>query len=499
MFEKITPEQAGISSAYVKKFIERLQKRGITAHSVLMMRGDAIFAEYYWAPFNRDFCHRMYSQTKSYVGIAIGLLVEEGKLSLDDKVISFFPERITCDTSVYKYVTEATVEDLLTMQTAGGPPNWFTYEDNADRVKLYFDKSSDKRPAGCFWEYDSPGSMVLSALVEKLSGMSLLDYLRHRLFNKMGTFRTAHVLKTRNGDSWGDSALLCTARDMASFGRLLMREGNWEGEQLVDAAYVKKATSRICDNSVTGLNTYSSFGYGYQIWRCDGNGFFFNGMGGQFTFCLPDYDILFSCTGDNQGHPMAGEVIFSAFYDLIVENLSPVGVSLAEDPAAYAALETATADLKLRCMDMPYTSDYEERINGKEFICNANASGITRFSFTFEEGDRGVFRYENATGEKELPFGMRHNVFGKFPQLGYSDEFGGTRTTNGFKYGCAVSAAWRDANKLMLRVQIIDRYFGNMTAVFAFKGDEAYVSIISNAEDFLTEYKGQFLARMKQD
>ena len=91
MFEKITPEQAGISSKTVKSFIQKLEKRGAITHSVLFMRGDKIFAEAYWKPFHKDFCHRQYSQTKSFVGIAIGLLEEEGKLCLDDKIVDYFP------------------------------------------------------------------------------------------------------------------------------------------------------------------------------------------------------------------------------------------------------------------------------------------------------------------------------------------------------------------------------------------------------------------------
>ena len=93
MFEKIVPEMAGISSAAIARFIKLLNKRGMQMHSVLMMKGDKLFAEYYWSPFNKDFCHRMYSQTKSYTAVAIGLLEEEGKLSLDDPMVKYFPDR----------------------------------------------------------------------------------------------------------------------------------------------------------------------------------------------------------------------------------------------------------------------------------------------------------------------------------------------------------------------------------------------------------------------
>lgn len=91
MFSKITPEQAGISSRKIAAFIRLLEKCDFNTHGVLLMRGSQIFAEYYWAPFTKDTCHRMYSQTKSLVSIAIGLLEEEGRLRLDDYTYTYFP------------------------------------------------------------------------------------------------------------------------------------------------------------------------------------------------------------------------------------------------------------------------------------------------------------------------------------------------------------------------------------------------------------------------
>ncbi|MBQ7387145.1 MAG: serine hydrolase, partial [Clostridia bacterium] len=133
MFEKITPEAAGIPSSKIQEFISLLERRGASTHSLLMMRGGKVLAEYYWAPFNKDFCHRMYSQTKSFVGVAIGLLLEEGKLALDDKIVSYFPEKIERD--VPKYLAELTIREMLTMTTAGPNESWFT-DGDPDRPQL---------------------------------------------------------------------------------------------------------------------------------------------------------------------------------------------------------------------------------------------------------------------------------------------------------------------------------------------------------------------------
>ena len=493
MFEKITPEAAGISSDKILKFLARIEKRGAIMHSILMMRHGKVLTEHYWAPFNKDFCHRMYSQTKSYAAIAIGLLEEEGKLSLDEKVASIFPEKIEGEIS--DYLKEQTVRQMLTMTTVGNPDNWFT-RGNPDRTNLYFNNRKEPtHPAGTIWQYDSAGSQVLAAIAEKLSGMPLLDYLKSKLFDKMGTFKTAEMLKTPNGDSWGDSALVCTTRDMASFGQLLMTGGVWEGERLINAKFVKDATSKQVDNTMGWFNTCFYHGYGYQIWRTEQNGFAFVGMGDELTICLPDRDFMFVCTADHQGTDnLIRNILVNALFDIIVDNMQDE--PLKKDEAAETRLAEATKDLKLKALTGLPDSDFRSELNGMLYECESNPMGIEKFLFKFsEDGKTGEFHYTNAQGDKVIPFGVNHNVFGKFPQIGYSNDRGGVVTTDGFMYKDAVSLAWLTEKKLILFVQIIDRYFGLMSAVFAFRDGHAAAQFKKVGENFLNEYDGVLSAK----
>ena len=493
MFETITPEQAGISSAHVEQFIRTLEKRGLATHSVLLMRGDKIFGEFYWKPFHKDFLHRMYSETKSYVGVAIGLLEEDGALALDDEIHTYFPEKI--DGELPEYLQRLTIRQLLTMETCSDIPSWFTHPE-PDRTRIYFNHNDVRIPGGMRWAYDSAGSQLLATLVEKLSGKTLFNFLNERVFQKLGTFRTATILKTKNGDSWGDSALLCTTRDMASFARFVMNYGKWNGEQVMNEAYLRAATSPLVDNDMEGFSSYHSMGYGYQIWCMGEKCFFFNGMGCQLTFCLPEKDLIFVITGDNQGFSDAKSLIATAFYDIIVDNLGDT--ALPEAPDACLHCGELSEQLELMHLAGNKPSSYADTLNGKVYLCEDNPTGITRFSFRFTSEDTGELHYTNAQGDKVLKFGIGKNVFGKFPQLGYSDEFGGLRTTDGFMYDCAVSAAWREEKKLLVKAQIIDRYFGNMLAVFSFREDYAVVCMVKTAEDFLREYQGTFCAKLEQ-
>ena len=488
MFEKITPEKAGISSENVRKFIETLQARNLAMHSVLLMKGEDIFAEYYWKPFDKDFCHRMYSQTKSYVGVAIGILHQEGLLKLNDKIADYFPEKI--DRELPENLKNLTIEDMLTMRTCGETPNWF-YHSDPDRVHLYFNENTADVIPGTRWKYDSPASQVLCSLVEKLSGMPLFDFLNIKIFDKLGTFKTATILKTKTNDSFGDSALLCTTRDMASFARFVMNYGKWNGEQLVSEDYLRKATSKVADNLLYGFNNDSAVftdGYGYQIWRYKDNGFAFNGMGSQLTICIPSKDFIFTCTADTQGNTAAKSLILTALQDLIIENL---GEELEENQSEYQKCLALENNLELTCLNGNTSSNLQDSILFKKYICNENQTGIKEFYFTLEN-ENLVFNYTNAQGNKKLPFGLAKNIFTKFPQYGYSNIHAGAKTNDSFLYDCATSAIWPQENKLLLKVQIIDKYFGNALWEFSFIENSVTVVMLKNAEAFLDEYQGEF-------
>ena len=491
MFNTISPEKAGISSALVEKFVKALNSRGLVMHSVLLARGEDIFAECYWKPFHKDFCHRMYSETKSFVAVAIGLLLEDGKLNLSDKIVDHFPEKL--GGGPHGYLKDLTIEQMLTMETCGveGVEYWF-YDSDPDRTHQYFNENKGAVPSGMRWEYDSCGSQVLSSLVEKLSGKSLFDFLNERIFTHLGTFKTATILKTKTDDSWGDSALICTPRDMASFARFVMNYGNWHGKQLMSADYLKRATSRIVDNNLNGFDGALTQGYGYQIWRVK-NGFAFNGMGAQLALCIPSKDLIFVCTADNQGFVPSKDLIISAFDEIIVDNIDK---PLEENDTCRKSMENYFETLELYSMTGETTSPFEKELDGKVYTCEENPMGITSFSLKFNGDETGEFHWENAQGKKVLPFGLCKNVYSKFPQLRYNNDHGGVPTDDGFMFDCATSGAWREEKKLLIKVQIIDRYFGNFLITLSFKDDIAYVSMNKIAEAFLEEYHGNLVAHL---
>ena len=484
MFRNVTPESVGISSEKVLKFIKTLNGYNLCTHSLLMARGNDIFLEGYYAPFDKDFKHRMYSVSKSFVSVAVGLAAEDGLLSLDDPMMKYFPEyrNEKCN----ELLENMTIREMLTMETCKSSHKWWFETGTEDRCEVYFRAPAD-RVAGTIWSYDSPASFHLNVIVEKVTGKPFLEYLKERFLVKGGFSEDAYCLKCPGGYSFGDSGVMCTPRDLLTFARFVMDGGVMDGVRYMNEEYLKEATKKQVSNSHDGGFTgYNSYGYGYQIWKAPNDGFAFVGMGDQFAICDREKDFIFVITSDNQGHKLGSRaILYHMLYDTIVENL---GEPMEENPRAYGELESYIKDLKLFSLKGDTTSAYANEINGKTYQLDSNPMGIEYVHFDIN-GSEGVLTYKNAQGEKKLPFGFDHNVFCKFPEEGYSDLI--TMVPEpGHMYDCAVSADWPEERKLRIKVQVIDKYFGNMSMEFGFKGNEVGVYMAKNAEAFLEEYKG---------
>ena len=481
MMDFRTPEQMGISSRHVLNFYKELDFWHLSTHAVILSRGDHFFSECYYAPFHKNFQHRMYSTSKSFVSIAIGFAEQDGLLSLDDPLCKFFPE--------YKHLNQhkTTIREMLQMQTSmdASGTGWFKARTE-DRAAYYFEKDAQKYPGTTFY-YDSTGSFMLGSVVEQVTGMPFMEYLKKKAFTEIGFTKEARCLQCPGGHSWGDSGILCTARDLWKFARFVLNGGTWQGKRYLNEQYIKDATTPAVPNNPYGFgDMHDMHGYGYQFWGAPEGCFATLGMGNQVSFCDPGHDFIFVINSDNQGNSNSYEQIFRALYTHLVHNL---GDPLPEDPEALAELNAYLAERKLFALSGAPTSTMAEKIGGKTFVCEENPAGMKWFRLDFK-GNEGTFTYENAQGEKQMPFGFGHNVFAKFPEEGYSKEVGSVRCPGNY-YDAAFSADWPADYTLRVRVQVIDTYFANLSMMFGFR-DENTVTLRmeKKAEDFMDEYKG---------
>lgn len=490
MFTKATPESVGIPSEKVLDFVRALDEAGLATHDLILARGNQIFAEGYWAPFTADFKHRQYSVSKSFISIAVGFMIQDGKLHLDDKLVDFFPEYVEGNPAVNQHLRDTTVHDLLTMQTCHtDTPQWIE-GGVTDRLALYFKEPADKVPGTTFL-YDSPGSFMLCAIVERLSGKPYLEYLKEKVLTDLGFSEDTFCIRSPGGHSFGDSGVLCTARELLAFARFVLNGGTWAGKRYLNADYIKRATAKQCDNNPCGVKKFDGYGYGYLIWKAPNDGFAFIGMGDQFAICDPETDIIFIIHSDNQGKAeITRELIYRKFYENVVHCATD---SLPEDAEAYAELTAYLSNRKLLCVKENADNPFRKNINGVTYALEPNPMGIEWVRFDFEE-NKGTLSYKNAQGEKKLPFGLGENAFSKFPEEGYS-LWTASIPEAGNRYDCAASADWPEPQKLRIKVQAIDKYFGNINMTFRFKGDEVAVLMEKNAEAFFNEYHGNACGR----
>lgn len=483
-----TPEEAGISASHVRKFYEELESYNLSTHSVLLARGNAIFSECYYAPFDGDFLHRMYSVSKTFVSVAIGFCAQDGLLSLDEPFIKYLPRYTDGNENAARHT--ATIREMLSMESSRGGVNWFGKHPD-DRAALYFDYPPHKYP-GTLFDYDSSASFMLGVIVEELTGKPFLDYLQDKVLRDIGFSEEAFCIKAPGGHSFGDSGVMCTARDLLLFARFVMNGGTWNGKRYLNEEYLHAATTMHVINNDFGFGAFNDRGYGYKIWGMPRGCYAMLGMGNQVAFCDPAHDFLFVINSDNQGMGDNYTYIFTALYHNVLDHLTADGKSLPASPDA-AALTAWLSDKKLFALPKTPIPAIAGEVNGKTFIPESNRMGIKWFRLELAE-DSGVFHYENAQGVKAIPFGLGHNVLGQFPEEGYADLTVNT-VAPGHTYRMAASADWPEEKKLRIRVQIIDKYFGNLAIVCGFR-DARTVSVRMTkvAEDFLDEYSGVMMA-----
>ncbi len=483
-----TPEQAGVPSQKIQEFIETLEARGLSTHSVLLARGNDIFAECYFKPFEKDFKHRMYSVSKSFVSVAVGFCEQDGLLSLDDPMIKYFPEYL--EGIPEDNIPTTTIREMLRMRTSQAEGTFWFYSGTKDRAEVYFRTAAEKYPDTLF-HYDSPGSYMLDVIVEKVTGKPFLTYLQEKVLNDIGFSRDAYCLQAPGGHSWGDSGVLCTSRDLLLFARFVLNKGTWGDKRYLNERYLTEATRTDNPTNIYGFDFFNSYGYGYQFWGAPHGCVTMLGMGNQIALMDAAHDLIFVITSDNQGNPCGYEMVSQAFFRVLYPAIQDQ--PLPENPSAKAALDAFISRRELFFVRGNTHSAFMPSVEGRRFVCRDNPMQIKWFELSFAE-DGGTFRYENATGEKVLPFGLGKNIFSKFPEENYADMIG-TVPCPGHRYDCAASADFLDDRTLRIRVQIIDTYFGNLAILIGFRsGDYATVRMEKTAEAFLDEYQGLAMA-----
>ncbi|MCA9213202.1 MAG: serine hydrolase [Planctomycetales bacterium] len=429
-----TPESQGVSSTALLELTNALDEQFDGIHSLMIARNGSVIAEGWWTPYDAEHKHVLYSLSKSFTSTAVGFAVAEGKLTVDDRVVDFFPDDVPDDASAN--LKAMRVRDILTM-TAGHET-----EPSASPIvvsaKSFLANPVPHAP-GTHFKYNTAATFMQSAIVQKQTGETILDYLGPRLFEPLDI--EGPVWDTNfQGISLGGYGLRVRTEDIAKFGQLYLQKGMWNGKQLLPKEWIDLATTKQVPN---GSNPESDWnqGYGFQFWRCRHNCYRGDGAFSQFCIVLPEHNTVVAITsgvGDMQG-------VLNVLWDKLLPALqSSPDTEIAADASANERLRERLANLSVKPAKGKDSSPLADRIFGHQFKFAENDQKYSAVSVRSTEPNRITLSIEWDGRNLQVPAGYRKWERGRATLPG-----GGlTRLSD---EPIAGTYAWTDDNTLVVK------------------------------------------------
>ena len=463
------PAVEGVDSARIVQFLETLEARGFELHSFMLLRHGKVVAETWWAPYAPEIPHGLYSLSKSFTSTAVGLAVAEGRLTLDDKVISFFPESLPPQVS--DHLSAMRVRDLLCMAAGHEKDPQDEMVKSDDWVRAFLAQPLVHAP-GTQFVYSSAATYMCSAIVQKVTGMTVLAYLRPRLFEPLGISGMTWDTCPRgiNTGGWG---LSVPTEGLAKFGQLYLQKGQWQGRQILPAAWVAEATSFQIQQPAKPGSTLQREdddkrqGYGYQFWRCRHNAVRGDGAFGQLIVMMPDQDAVVVMTSESRD--MMEQL------GLVWDHLLPAlrGAALPADEAAEQKLTRL-----LRSRNLPPQGGVAGPEGTQILAVEPNSLGITRL--TLATTGKAVNLTATVGGTEHcIVHGFGEWRMGETAMPGTPTRLLGAGTLATPVRKVAASAAWLDASTLELTWRYLE-FPHRDTVTCRFDADRVTLSFLSS-------------------
>ena len=463
-----TPEAEGVSSKGILRFLEAVDKGQNELHSFVMLRHGKIISEGWWSPYGNDLKHVMYSVSKSFTSMGIGLAIAENKLKLSDRVVTFFPNSVPDTLS--PFMKGMTVQDLLKMSTGMHTDPLFTARGSGDWPKAFMSFPVENKPGSVF-KYNNMASFILSAIVQKATGEKLVDYLKPRLFDPLG-IKNFTWDEAPGGYTFGAIGLKLQSDDMAKVGQMLLQKGKWNGRQIIPQSWVEEATSfQIMSNAPenktpTELNDWEQ-GYGYQFWRGRNNSYRADGLGGQFIIVLPEKDAVVVLT--------AAATNTQEELNLVWDHLLPAlqDKPLPEDKKASAELAKKIATLSGLKTSSPGHSALMKRISGKGIELIQNETGVKALSILFKNSDAQL-QIDRGNENCEIKAGLAN---WQFSESKLNTLSGPLRPGQALPIRVASKYSWTDSVTLELTSRFVEESIRSEVWIFRFEDNGSEVKV----------------------
>ena len=462
--EHVTPESVGVPSQAVLDLLDELYRYGIEMHGILLLRHGKIYAQGWWSPYNPQTPHAMFSFTKSLTSTAIGFAVQEGVLSLDDRLVDIFPDKIPENPS--EHLRQCQVRHLLMMGCGHETeiPKWG--DGDRDWISAFLHHPFVYKP-GTHFLYNTAGTNLLSAILTRKTGLTLTQFLKPRLFDPLG-MGDVSCYAMPDGTEMGGAGSYLTLDAMGRFTQFIANRGTWGGKRLLNEGWFDLATSKQIENNGPGWDGDPDWhvGYGFQFWRCDKPGVFRgDGAFGQFGVVLAQQDAVVVI----QSASMRLQSVLNAVWDKLLPAFSDG--PLPEDPHACHRLEKRLARLELNPMLGKRNPGAEASLHGAVYVPNREIPGLydlvaggghfqnmggklERLEFVFQ-GDDARLLFHQDNGLRELRLGMTGHFV--------SSEIDGTL------FGA--NGSWRAHNKLEVEIRNT-RMTTGLVLVLEFNGSQ---------------------------
>ena len=414
--KRSNPEAEGIPSAAVLNFIRAVEQHTHPLDAVqgfMLLRHGNVAAEGWYAPYGPQSPHSLYSLSKSFTSTGIGLAVAEGLLTVNDPVLKFFPDDAPANPS--KNLKAMRVQHLLSMNT-GHKEDTTRYvfrgeDDNWARVFLSL--PVEYKP-GTWFVYNTAATYMLSAIITKLTGEPLLDYLRPRLFDPLDIENPTWETDPR-GINIGGTGLHIKTEDIARFGQMYLQKGMWQGTRIVQEKWIAEATKATSDNRNTQTNPDWSVGYGYQFWRCRHDAYRADGAFGQYCIVMPEQHAVLTM--------ISGVQNMQTVLDKVWEHLLPAmhPKALPADSQSYNQLCDKLAALLLPLVNGQDSSPNAEQFSGKTYKLESNHLNLQSVAIQFGDG-RHTLIFRDARGEHRIQVGYSTWLKGTTDARGRGDE-----------------------------------------------------------------------------
>ena len=445
------PEAEGVSSDSILHFLDAIGNTNHEFHSFMMLRHGKVVAEGWWNPYQPSLKHMMYSVSKSFTATAVGFAVSEKRISVNDKVVSFFPADVPDNAS--PFLAALTIKDLLTMSVGQDPDPTGPIGSNNDNWVAGFFRTPILYQPGSKFLYNSAATYMLSAIVQKVTGQRILDYLQPRLFGPLGISGIDWEVSPQkiNTGGWG---LRLKTEDMAKFGQLFLQNGNWNGKQIIPSSWVEEASTKKIDQDPTASQARKDSsdwlqGYCYQMWRSRNNSFRGDGAFGQFIIVLPEKDAVVVITSETPNMQSEFNLVWKYLLPAFHDGKLPSNVD------AQSRLKKKISSLKLP-LTVSTPSSIEKDISGKTFEMTNNQKPYGTVAFEFKNGVCSV-KVKNDSADYIISFGSGKWILGETKKLGPSltARMRSNRSEIS-SYKIAGSYSWKTENMLELVLRYVE-------------------------------------------